>query len=164
MDRPRVRVLPRIDRFNHFFSSLIYIPRVYFDSFVREKIGNYLSEVCEGHVAFYASILEEGLVRIHFVIVRSGGEISHPSQESLEEGVRSIVACWEDKFYKSAGDGVPRFIFSQTFRDVFSPEKAVEDLPYIISCAEGKEKLRVCFENKEDGKGQIKIFHARGPF
>nr|WP_244611793.1 NAD-glutamate dehydrogenase domain-containing protein [Candidatus Liberibacter asiaticus] len=164
MDRPRVRVLPRIDRFNHFFSSLIYIPREYFDSFVREKIGNYLSEVCEGHVAFYSSILEEGLVRIHFVIVRSGGEISHPSQESLEKGVRSIVACWEDKFYKSAGDGVPRFIFSQTFRDVFSPEKAVEDLPYIISCAEGKEKLRVCFENKEDGKVQIKIFHARGPF
>ncbi|RPD37537.1 NAD-glutamate dehydrogenase [Candidatus Liberibacter solanacearum] len=165
IDRPRTRVLPRIDRFNRFVSLLIYIPREYFDSSVREKIGNYLSEVYVGHVsAFYSSFLEEGLVRIHFVIGRSGGETPNPSQEYLEERVRSIVAYWEEKFYKSAGDGIPRFVFSQTFQDVFSPEKAVEYLHYITNCAEGKEKLCVDFSSKEDGGIQIKIFHANDPF
>ncbi|AKK20254.1 NAD-glutamate dehydrogenase [Candidatus Liberibacter africanus] len=165
MDRPCTRVLPRIDRFNRFISLLIYIPREYYDSFVREKIGNYLSEVYVGRVsAYYSSVLEEGLVRIHFVIGRSVGEMINLSKESLEEGVRSIVACWEERFYKSAGNGVPRFIFSQTFQDVFSPEKAVENLCYIKNCAEGKEQLCICFSSKDNGDVQIRIFHANGPF
>src|SRR5690606_10534184 len=38
-DRPRIRVLPRIDRFDRFVSVLVYIPREQYDSDVREKIG-----------------------------------------------------------------------------------------------------------------------------
>ncbi|MBY7648960.1 MAG: NAD-glutamate dehydrogenase [Candidatus Liberibacter europaeus] len=165
LDRPRIRVLPRIDRFNRFVSLLVYIPREDFDSSIREKIGNYLSEVYEGHVsAFYSSFLEEGLVRIHFVIGRSCGKTPRPHQSSLEDGVRSIVARWEEKFRKLAGDKVPNFVFPQIFQDLFSPEKAVEDLHYVINCAEGKEKLCVDFASKEDGSIQIKIFHANEHF
>ncbi|MBL0848852.1 MAG: NAD-glutamate dehydrogenase [Candidatus Liberibacter ctenarytainae] len=165
LDRPRMRVLPRIDRFNRFVSLLVYIPREDFDSSVRERVGNYLAEVYVGHLsAFYASFLEEGLVRIHFVIGRSGGQTPCPSQRFLEEGIGSIVSRWEEKFYKRAGGKIPHFIFSQMFQDVFSPKEAVEDLHYIIDCAEGKEKLCVDFASREDGSVRIKIFHANEHF
>ncbi|EMS36686.1 NAD-glutamate dehydrogenase [Candidatus Liberibacter americanus] len=165
LDRPRIRVLPRIDRFNRFVSLLVYIPRENFDSSIRVKIGNYLSEVYEGHVsAFYSSFLEEGLVRIHFVIGRTGGKTPQPSQTSLEEGVRSIVSRWEEKFSKLAGEKAPIFVFPQIFQDLFSPEKAVDDLHYLINCAEGREKLCIDFSCREGNSIQIKIFHANEHF
>src|SRR5690606_2453975 len=42
-DRPRVRVLPRIDRFGNFVSILVYLPRDRFDSEVRARIGEHLA-------------------------------------------------------------------------------------------------------------------------
>ena len=41
-ERPRVRVLPRRDRFDRFVSVLVYIPRDRYDSTIRAKIGDYL--------------------------------------------------------------------------------------------------------------------------
>ena len=38
-DRPRVRVLPRIDRFDNFVSILVYLPRERYNSDVRARIG-----------------------------------------------------------------------------------------------------------------------------
>ncbi|MBA5723642.1 NAD-glutamate dehydrogenase [Candidatus Liberibacter sp.] len=165
LEKPRTRVLPRIDRFNRFVSVLVYVLREDYGPTIREKIGNYLSEVYAGHVsAFYPSFLEEGLMRVHFVIGRSGGETPRPSQETLEEGILSIVARWEEKFYRHAGEKAPCLVYSQTFKDVFSPEQAAEDLNYLTDCIDGKEKLFVKFLSKEDGDIQLKILHADGPF
>ncbi len=44
-ERPRVRVLPRPDRFDRFVSILVYIPRDRYDSTIRAKIGAYLATV-----------------------------------------------------------------------------------------------------------------------
>ena len=38
-DRPRVRVLPRIDRFDNFVSVLVFVPRDRYTSAVRASIG-----------------------------------------------------------------------------------------------------------------------------
>lgn len=40
-ERPRVRVLPRIDQFDRFVSLIVYVPREDYNSNVREKIGDY---------------------------------------------------------------------------------------------------------------------------
>ncbi len=47
-DRPRVRVLSRIDRFDNFVSVLVYVPRDRYHSAARERIGQYLAEVLRG--------------------------------------------------------------------------------------------------------------------
>ena len=39
-ERPRVRVLPRRDRFDRFVSVLVYVPRERYDSDIRAKIGD----------------------------------------------------------------------------------------------------------------------------
>ena len=78
-DRPRVRVLPRIDRFDNFVSILVYVPRDRYDSDIRVRIGAYLAEVYEGRVsAFYPSFPEGDLVRVQFIIGRNGGTHAAP--------------------------------------------------------------------------------------
>ncbi len=42
-ERPRVRVLPRHDRFDRFVSVLVYIPRDRYGGQIRAAIGNYLA-------------------------------------------------------------------------------------------------------------------------
>ncbi|HWJ87593.1 MAG TPA: NAD-glutamate dehydrogenase, partial [Pelagibacterium sp.] len=66
-DRPRVRVLPRIDRFDNFVSVLVYLPRDRFDSMVRARIGDHLARRYEGRVSAFTPDFAEGeLVRVHF--------------------------------------------------------------------------------------------------
>ncbi|HUH49418.1 MAG TPA: NAD-glutamate dehydrogenase, partial [Mycoplana sp.] len=70
-DRPRIRVLPRIDHFDRFVSVIVYVPREQYDSDVREKIGAYLKTVYDGRVsAYYPAFPEGGLARVHFIIGR----------------------------------------------------------------------------------------------
>ena len=68
-ERPRVRVLPRRDRFDRFVSILVYVPRERYGSAVHAAIGEYLAGVYKGRVsAFYPFFPEGPLVRVHFII------------------------------------------------------------------------------------------------
>ena len=88
-ERPRVRVLPRRDRFDRFVSVLVYLPRDRYDGRLREKIGAYLAEVYNGRVsAFYLFFPEGPLVRIHFIIGRSEGETPNPERGDAGTGSR----------------------------------------------------------------------------
>ena len=52
-ERPRVRVLPRRDRFDRFVSVLVYVPRDRYDSGVRKLIGDYLADAYKGRVSAF---------------------------------------------------------------------------------------------------------------
>jgi len=53
-ERPRVRVLPRRDRFDSLRLGVRFVPRDRYDSDVRKAIGDHLADVYKGHVsAFY---------------------------------------------------------------------------------------------------------------
>ena len=96
-ERPRVRVLARRDRFDRFVSVLVYVPRERYDSHIRAKIGAYLARVFIGRVsAFYPFFREEGsLVRVHFIIGRSGGA-TPVVEPPPEQEVQSIIRTWSD--------------------------------------------------------------------
>src|SRR5690606_32828896 len=65
-DRPRVRVLPRIDRFDNFVSILVYVPRDRYDGAVRARITRYLADLYDGRISAYYPHCPEGeLVRLH---------------------------------------------------------------------------------------------------
>ena len=88
-ERPRVRVLARRDRFDRFVSVLVYVPRERYDSHIRAKIGAYLASVFIGRVsAFYPFFRQEGpLVRVYFIIGRSGGTTPVVERATLEQEV-----------------------------------------------------------------------------
>ncbi|MDE1991305.1 MAG: NAD-glutamate dehydrogenase, partial [Rhizobiaceae bacterium] len=164
-DRPRVRVLPRIDHFDRFVSVIVYVPREEYDSAVREKIGTYLKTIYDGRVsAYYPAFPEGGVARVHFIIGRSGGKTPNIPQARLEEAIRAITARWDDRFEMLAGPKAPHISVSQAFQEAFTPEGAVSDLPDIIATASA-EPIRIAFYvRRDDGVDilSLKIFHGEG--
>src|ERR1700733_2773406 len=59
-ERPRVRVLPRRDRFDRFVSVLVYVPRERYDSHIRVAIGDYLATAFHGRLSAYHPFFPEG--------------------------------------------------------------------------------------------------------
>src|SRR5262249_37215766 len=143
-ERPRVRVLPRYDRFDRFISLLVYVPRDRYDSEVRKRIGDYLADVYGGHVsAFYPYFPEGPLVRVHFIISRRAeGATPRPDRATLEDAVNSIVRTWSGALVdalaaryaqEKARELAARYrnAFSEGFREVHSPLVAIEDIQAI---------------------------------
>lgn len=176
-ERPRVRVLARRDRFDRFVSVIVYVPRDRYDSNIRAMIGDYLAEVFDGHVsAFYPSFPEGTLVRVHFIIGRSGGETPNPDQATLEAMVDEIVTDWEDDlaaaiqrgFDAAAADrAIPawRGAFPAGYREATVPETAVADIRIIDSLT--AERPIAGIFHRGDGDSpltvRLKLFHLGAP-
>ncbi|MFK0334151.1 NAD-glutamate dehydrogenase [Rhizobium sp. NPDC090275] len=164
-DRPRVRVLPRIDHFDRFVSVIVYVPREEYDSIVREKIGTYLKTIYDGRVsAYYPAFPEGGVARVHFIIGRSGGKTPRIPQAKLEEAIRAITARWDDRFEMLAGPKAPKIKVSNAYQDLFPPEETFADFADIVACATG-EQIRIEFYTRiKDGVSLLclKIFHFNG--
>jgi glutamate dehydrogenase len=165
-DRPRVRVLPRIDRFDRFVSVIVYVPRDQYDSDARERIGAYLRNVYDARLsAYYPAFPEGGVARVHFILGRSAGKTPRVTQEVLENAVRIIATRWEDQFAALAGADSLALHTSDAYRDNFTPEEAVEDLPNFLSCCDDSP---ICIDfYQRDGEASdhlsLKIFHLDEP-
>jgi glutamate dehydrogenase len=139
-DRPRVRVLPRRDRFDRFVSVLVYVPRERYDGRIRALIGDYLSTAFNGEVrAFYPFFTEGPLVRVHFIIGRAEGEAPDPDRAMLDRAVEAIVRSWIDGLNEAlAAAYAPgkahtlaaryRGAFPIDYREVYAPAVAVGDI------------------------------------
>jgi glutamate dehydrogenase len=139
-DRPRVRVLPRRDRFDRFVFVLVYVPRDRYDSRVRAAIGEYLATTYKGSVrAFYPFFPEGRLVRVYFIIGRDEGEAPNPDRATLDLAVEEIVRSWVDGLDEAitaahepshAREMAARYCgaFPIDYREVYSPAMAVGDI------------------------------------
>lgn len=164
-DRPRVRVLPRIDRFDRFVSVIIFVPREEYNSYVREKMGEYLSQIYDGHISAYYPAFPEGAVaRVHFIVGRTNGKTPRVAQEKLEDAVSDIAARWIDHFVALSPTGSPMLDVDQAYQEAFTPDEAIIDLPDIAATA-GGEPVRIEFYRRDtqaEGVLSLKIFHRDG--
>ncbi len=168
-DRPRVRVLPRIDRFDNFVSVLVYVPRDRYTSEVREKIGAYLARIYEGRVSAYYPHFPEGeLVRVHFIIGRNGGRTPRPSQDDLEDKVADLILTFGDRLQLAAGDteGMVPWLtaFSAAYQSRNNAEQALADIA-VIEKLEGETSLALKLVERSDGDGAygLKVYHRGKP-
>ena len=139
-ERPRVRVLPRADRFDRFVSVLVYIPRDRYDSQIRAAIGEYLATAFKGRLrAFYPFFPEGPLVRVHFIIGRYEGETPNLDRAELDRAVEAIVRSWTDGLHEALAAGPRggqaaalfaryRDAFPIDYREVYPPATAVADI------------------------------------
>jgi glutamate dehydrogenase len=158
-ERPRVRVLARRDRFDRFVSVLVFIPRERYDSDIRAKIGNYLSRAFIGRVsAFYPFFPEGPLVRVHFIIGRSGGATPEVERATLETEVAAIVRSWTDGLSAALALINPpdktrelfnryREAFSAGFQEAYAPTIAASDIRVIEALSE-QRPLGVDFHHR----------------
>ena len=139
-ERPRVRVLPRRDRFDRFMSVLVYLPSNRSSSDVVTAVGDLLATEYKGHVSGLTLFFPEGpLVRAHFIVARSSEPMDAPDRARLEAGVVAIVRTWADdlseQLLQNREPQQARSLFERyrkafraSYRDRYSPAIAVADI------------------------------------
>jgi glutamate dehydrogenase len=172
-ERPRVRVLPRPDRFDRFVSVLVYLPRDRYDGTLREKIGAYLAEIYNGRVsAFYLFFPEGPLVRIHFIIGRSEGATPNPDRATLEQAISDIIRTWADALAEELDKSFDpikaqalyeryRNAFSAGYQESYSAQVAAADIR-ILEGLSSERPLNVDFHKRADGIG-LKVWSRIRP-
>jgi glutamate dehydrogenase len=149
-ERPRIRVLPRRDRFDRFVSVLVYVPRDRYSGAARAAIGAFLADTYQGRLsAFYPFFPEGPLVRVHYIIARYEGSTPDPERATLEQAVARIVRTWSDELQDAlvrAHDVAKaealfkryRHAFSAAYQEGYPAKTAVGDIRTI----EGLSPLR----------------------
>ena len=165
-DRPRVRVLPRIDRFDNFVSVLLFMPRDRYDSDVRARIGEHLAKIYDGRVSTYFPTFPEGeLVRVHFIIGRNGGPTPRPNPADVEEDVAEMTLSFGDRLRRAAPvpEAVAGFTeaFSQAYQSRNAPEDALPDIEILRDLADDSA-LAVRLALHGDAV-RLKVYHPLTP-
>ena len=163
-DRPRVRVLPRIDRFDNFVSILLYMPRERYDSELRARVGEYFAKKYEGRVsAYYPNFPEGDLVRVHFIIGRNGGPTPRPDREDLERDVTALTRDFGDRLLDAAADPIAvepyRYAFPVGYQATATPAEALAD----IAIFRGLGADVALHLLQRDGGFHLKVYHATTP-
>jgi len=165
-DRPRVRVLPRIDRFDNFVSVLVFVPRDRYDTGARMRIGELLACEYDGHVSAFSPYFPEGeLVRVHFIIGRKGGPTPRPARHELEARVALLIETFTDRLLRAAPDGgkVAPYLaaFPPAYTEATRAETALADIEQLkMLPPEGQIALR--FAPRPEGLG-LRVFHRNRP-
>jgi glutamate dehydrogenase len=142
-ERPRVRALARVDKFDRFVSILTFIPRDKYDTDVRTRVGAFLAQAYKGVLsASYVFFPEGSLARVHYIIGRYEGKTPVVERATLEAGISAIAATWADKLkaaLTASTDGMrARMLtnryahaFSGGYTEVFGGEQAITDIATI---------------------------------
>ena len=169
VDRPRVRVLYRLDRFDNFVSLLVYVPRDRYDSDVRARLGSWLAEVFGGRLsAYYPSFPEGEMVRVHFIVGRSGGPTPRPSQEELERGVIERIRTFGDRLLAAAPDAAAIAGYADAFpgdyQALHGAEEALADISVIERLPDERAlALRLGARQDRPGSLGLKVYHRGAP-
>jgi glutamate dehydrogenase len=175
-ERPRVRVLPRLDKFDRFVSILTFVPRERFTTEIRMRVGEYFGEVYNGRLsAWYVTYPEGPLVRVHFIVGREQGKTPVIPQKQLETDVSNIIRTWADKLRFALSEGQEpirakmlynRYVeaFAGAYRESFAAETAVEDILRIERLAD-IEPLSISFRPREGAANRcdLKLYHLGRP-
>lgn len=162
-DRPRVRVLPRIDRFDNFVSILVYVPRDRYDGEARARITRYLAQVYDGRVsAFYPNFPEGELVRLHVIIGRIAGPTPQPSRTELEARVDALTSNFGDTLAATATNPASisdyRGAFSAAYQSRNSAEDAHADIAVLQGLGDGVA-IRLRSRTGADGSLGLRFYH-----
>jgi glutamate dehydrogenase len=139
-ERPRVRVLPRRDRFERYVSVLVYVPRDRYSGQIRVAVGKYLVSAFKGRLSAYYPFFPEGpLVRVQYIIARSDRPLENPDRVSLDRGVEAIVRSWTEGLREALTGGPDpvrgrelflryRDAFPIDYREVYIPAMTAADI------------------------------------
>ena len=170
-DRPRVLVLPRIDRFDNFVSILVFVPRDRYTSAVREAIGGALAAAYGGHVsAYYPHFPEGDLVRVHFIVGRDGGPTPRPERDTLEDTVADLILTFGDRLQLAAGTGAAMAPWLDAFSPAYQSRNAAADALAdidVIGRLAGETSLALKLVARHgapgDGAYGLKVYHRGRP-
>ncbi|WP_299623200.1 NAD-glutamate dehydrogenase [Pelagibius sp.] len=96
-ERQRTALFVRRDPFERFVSCMVYTPRDRYDTSLRRKLQDLLSEAYDGNcVSFSAHLGDEVLARVHLIIKTTPGKIPPVDLPKLEEDLVQASRSWSD--------------------------------------------------------------------
>jgi glutamate dehydrogenase len=106
-ERPRVRVLFRVDQFDRFVSVIVFVPRDRYDSHVRERIGDIPEDgVRRTFVGVLSGLSPKAVWRASISSSAARGTRPRRSRpRRWRPGLRAIVRTWDDALREAAADG-----------------------------------------------------------
>lgn len=140
-ERRVVRLLTR--RSEDFVSCLVYVPKDTYDTELRRKVQELLSNALQSlDVEFSTLFSESSLIRTHFVFRVDPAKKLKLDLQALESEILKLTRSWEDELQEVLGahfeeaDADALFadygdIFPPGYKDDFSPEVACEDIGYL---------------------------------
>ncbi len=136
----RVALYVRKDQFQRFVSCLVYLPRDRFDTPLRLKIQNILTESFNGEISsYYTQLADSPQARLHIIINTHPGSVPSYDPREIENKIASVVRAWEDQLREALtrGMGEERAAallrdysgtFPSGYRENFDAEAAMFDI------------------------------------
>ena len=173
-ERPRAKAFFRYDKFERYVSALVYVPREVYDTDLRVTISDILCDSFDGAIsAFYTTVGDSVLARIHFIVKTKPGEVPSVDVGSVNEQIAEASRSWGDRLHdalvaqhgEARGNRIAnRFAqaFSPGYRDMFGPELALFDIERIYGLKEEGDVSFNFYRPVEDPASQLrlKIYHA----
>jgi glutamate dehydrogenase len=164
-DRPRVRVLPRIDPFDNFVSIIMFMARDRYNSQLREQVGDYLAKQYDARVSTYYPNFPEGeLVSVHFILGRNGGATPRPSREELETYITELTFSYGDRLLAAANE--PRDVidyanaFTNAYQEKYDHGEALKDIEQFQLLMDDKQiAVRLSKHARREGAYSLKLYH-----
>ncbi|MBA2427735.1 MAG: NAD-glutamate dehydrogenase [Actinobacteria bacterium] len=139
-ERQRVRLFVRRDTYGRFFSCLVFIPRDRYNTAIRLRMQDLLTEAFEGtSVEYTTRVSESVLARLHFIIRTDADADRSYDVEEIEKRLVAAVRSWSDdlraalveELGEEHGIGLFRTYgeaFPGGYRDDTVPRRAVFDI------------------------------------
>ncbi|WP_377643831.1 NAD-glutamate dehydrogenase [Oryzobacter terrae] len=153
-ERRRTKLFIREDDFGRFVSCLVYIPRDRYNTAVRMRMADILTETFGGEsVEFAARVSESALSRLQFVVRVPRGKrvrtLDRAEQEHLEQRLVEVSRTWSDRLGDALrgehgeedGDRLmDRFgrAFPTGYEETFSVNQGVADLAHLDLLGPGR--------------------------
>jgi glutamate dehydrogenase len=176
-EHQRTRLFVRRDRFDRFVSCLVFVPRDKYNTDLRRRIANLLTEAFNGASVEFTPLLSEStLARIHFVVHAEPGAMPDVDTRELEARLVQVTRRWQDDladalldaFGEEQGNRLLQHYadsFPAGYRDDYPARTAVRDIE-LIERLQGSERIAMnLYRPIESGPRafRFKVYRAGQP-
>jgi glutamate dehydrogenase len=176
-ERQRVRLFVRRDEYERFLSCLVFLPRDRFNTQNRERVQEILRSAFDAESVHWELRLSESvLVRIHFVLRTTPGELPTYDVDEIEARIVAVTRSWTDDLYDAlieelgeerGNDLFRRYghAFSPAYRDDWVARAAVSDIERLEELRAGDRLGMSLYRPLEAAPGFVrcKLFRSDAP-
>jgi len=135
-ERSEVRLFTRRDTFRRFYTCLLYVPRDRYNTQVRQRVEQIVTEALGGiEVESQVQLSESLLARVYLLVRTNPADVGEADLKSLEQRIAQAVRTWSDRLQQALAEAgmAPAFhrygaAFPAAYEEDTPPELAVQDV------------------------------------
>ena len=173
-ERPHIRLFARRDRFERYFSCIVFVPRERMSTNLRRRFTEILTESFNGRLSnFSTQVSDDPLARLHFIIGTDPGDAPDDVDYShVEERLVDAARTWSDDLHEALierwgeerGNTLAQTYtsaFPAAYTESFNAERALSDIDHIESLNDGRSLAPNFYRAIEDAENEVrfKIYH-----